>query len=131
MNRMHELSIAEQILDILAEEAALLEVREVLSATVRVGRLVQVEPDNLLFCLGVLKEQREETRNTEFVIEEEPLDLVCRECGHRTVASDLIFLCAACHSGKVDVLAGDSLEVSSMEVDLFEGGCQAECDGGQ
>ncbi|ATY84665.1 hypothetical protein CVV65_06700 [Kyrpidia spormannii] len=127
---MHELSIAESIVTIAAEEAARLGSR-VRSAVVRVGRLVQIEPENLLFCLGILREDREETRGAEFTIEEESLQLLCRECGHKTVTSEVVFACAACRSSKVDVVAGDALEILSMEVDVGESGCEPECPGSQ
>ncbi len=117
---MHELSIAEQIIRIVANEGADANAVRVTGASVSVGRMMAVERDNLLFCLDVLKKSDPLTEHTVFAVEEEKLQLQCKACGHVTVTGEFLFACEACHSQGVDVIGGGQLEVSYLEVS-FDG----------
>ena len=117
---MHELGIAEEIVRIVAKEGARARAARVVGATVAVGRLMAVETDNLLFCLNVLKKGDPLTEHTAFTVNEEGLQLRCRACGHVAVAAEFLFVCEACRSRDVDVIGGEQLEVSSLEVESDE-----------
>ncbi len=117
---MHELSIAEEIVRIVAKEGASVKAVRVSGASVSVGRLMAVETDNLLFCLDVLKKSDPLTEHTIFTVEEEQLQLRCKACDHVTVTDEFLFACEACHSQAVDVIGGEQLEVSYLEVESHE-----------
>ena len=128
---MHELGIAEEIVRIVAKEGANAHAARVVGATVSVGRLMAVETDNLLFCLNALKKGDPLTEHTVFTVNEEGLQLRCRVCGHVAVAAELLFACEACRSRDVDVIGGEKLEVSSLEVELDEDRREKECAGSE
>jgi hydrogenase nickel incorporation protein HypA/HybF len=128
---MHELSIAEQILHIVVEEAERLGDCQVLSAQIKVGRLMQVEVDGLLFCLDTMKDYWPQTAKTVFTVEEVPLELECEDCGQWTKTYEYRFACASCGSQKVELKSGDTIEVSSMEVSLDESESGEKCNASQ
>lgn len=129
---MHELSIAQEIVRIVAREGANANAVRVSGASVSVGRLMAVETDNLLFCLDVLKKGDPLTEHTVFSVEEEELQLRCKACSHVTVTDAFLFACGACHSPGVDVIGGEQLEVSYLEVECDgEDRREAKCDGSE
>ncbi len=126
---MHELSIAQEIVRIVAKEGASVHAVRVIGASVSVGRLMAIETDNLLFCLDVLKKNDPLTEHTVFMVEEERLQLRCKACGHVTVTGEFLFACEVCRSQGVDVIGGEQLEVSCLEVECDEDWRETECDG--
>ncbi len=113
---MHELSFAQEIVSLVAQEARDLGVSRVVSVTVTVGRLMAVETDNLWFGLDVLKSQFGETSQTVFSLVEQSVRLHCSHCGQTTDMQNWAFACKTCGSHQVEVVAGDILEVTDMEV---------------
>lgn len=112
---MHELSIAQSILDtVLAErESRGLEVVD--SVTVRVGALSGVFPDALEFCFEAIRLETP-LANTRLVIDPVPITVRCRDCAAVTKVEDFLFVCPVCDSVHVNVESGYELEVTSLEV---------------
>jgi hydrogenase nickel incorporation protein HypA/HybF len=110
---MHELSIAEAIVDVAARHAA---GRPVSKVEVKVGHLRQVVPDALDFAFELV------TRGTalegaELVIEEVPAAGRCRECRAESVMTGFPLCCARCGGLEVEVLAGEELSVEALELE--------------
>ena len=108
---MHELGIAEQILEIVAERSGGSRVTRVV---LEVGALTAVLPDALRFCFDVA------SRDT--VAEGARLDIVeqaararCRACGAETEIVEPWGLCA-CGGADLHWLAGRELRIREMEV---------------
>ncbi|MGW0042018.1 hydrogenase maturation nickel metallochaperone HypA/HybF [Rhodococcus sp. NPDC003348] len=108
---MHELSIAQSVVDAVCERAG---DRRVHSVRVEVGVLCAVIPDSMQFCFELV------TAGT--VAEGARLDIDtpagaghCRACGSDFPLSDPILLCA-CGSADVQVRSGRELRIVSMEV---------------
>ena len=113
---MHELSIAGAVVDTALKHAA---GRRVTTVTVRAGALRQVVGDSLEFYFGIV------TRDTlcegaRLELEVVPARLSC--CGSEWEVDWPDFRCAAC-GGAATVVAGDELEVESIEVE--EAACTA------
>jgi hydrogenase nickel incorporation protein HypA/HybF len=108
---MHELSIAESIVDSVLQRTG---DRQVHVVRVRVGRLTAVVPDALQFCFELaaagtpLEGARLDVDETEALVH-------CRTCEKDVAVADLILLCA-CGSADVDVVSGRELQVASVEV---------------
>jgi hydrogenase nickel incorporation protein HypA/HybF len=109
---VHELSICAAIASI-AERVA--DGRRVERVRVDIGQLRQVVPETLeqnwaMVVLGtVLEGSVLEARDVPAVIQ-------CRSCGQRTELSAPFFECAACGSRTTDVVGGDELLVTSIDV---------------
>jgi hydrogenase nickel incorporation protein HypA/HybF len=109
---MHELSIATAVLDIAQRHA---EGRRVTAVRLRVGALRQVVPSSLAFAWEVLTR---EGPCAGAVLEQEPVPALarCPACGDERALDEPLLGCPAC-GGRVEVLAGDELEVESIEVE--------------
>ena len=108
---MHELSIAGAVVDTALRHA---EDRRVLVVNLRVGRLRQVIPDSLAFYFDIVSRDTlvEGARLEQVVV---PVRMRCEACAHEW-EPELMFRCPEC-SGAGEVLAGDELEVDSIEVE--------------
>lgn len=108
---MHELAIAESVVEAVLERTGDRQVRLV---CLRVGRLSGVVPDALSFCFELA------TAGTALdgagLEIEAPTGLGhCRACDRDFALDDLILLCD-CGSADVEVVAGRELQVMSVEV---------------
>ena len=108
---MHELSVASAVVDTALRHA---EERRVLVVTLRVGELRQVIPDSLAFYWDIVTRDTlaEGARLDQVVI---PARMRCGECAGEW-EPELMFRCPSC-GGAGEVLAGDELEVDSIEVE--------------
>jgi hydrogenase nickel incorporation protein HypA/HybF len=113
---VHELSIAGAVVDTALKHAA---GRRVKVVTVRAGALRQVVPDSLEFYFGfVTRDTGCEGAQLELI--EVPARLRC--CGEEWQVDFPDFRCAEC-GGAAEIVAGDELEVESIEVE--EAACTA------
>jgi hydrogenase nickel incorporation protein HypA/HybF len=108
---MHELSIANGIVEVCAEHACGARVTRVL---VEIGKLSIVAPDAVRFCFDAC------ARDT--VVEGAALEIIetpgrarCRDCGGEVPLEQLVGRCA-CGSTNLRVIAGDELKIREMEV---------------
>ena len=108
---MHELSIAGAVVDTALRHA---EDRRVLVVTLRVGEMRQVIPDSLAFYFEIVARETlvEGARLEQIVV---PARMRCGECAGEW-EPELMFRCPSC-GGAGEVLAGDELEVDSIEVE--------------
>ncbi len=110
---MHELSIAQAIVDVAIRHAA---GRRVVKVEVKVGHLRQVAPDSLRFAFGLVA-QGTALDGAELAIARIPAAGRCRDCGAESVMDDFPLRCARCGALDVEVLAGEELVVDALELE--------------
>jgi hydrogenase nickel incorporation protein HypA/HybF len=110
---MHELAIAEAVIDIAAVHAA---GRRVTAVYVKVGRLRQVVPAALEFSFALAAEGTP-VQGARLEIEHVPAGGVCRACGRESELDAFPLSCAACGGLDVEVIRGEELLVDSLECD--------------
>jgi len=108
---MHELAIAESIVDAVCEKAA---GRTVHRVTIRIGALTAVVPAAMRFCFDLAVEGTV-ADGAELAIEQRAGAALCRGCGATVSLVDAILLCP-CGSADLAVTAGRELQIVSMEV---------------
>ncbi len=108
---MHELSIAESVVEAVLERTG---DARVTTVRLRVGRLSGVVPDALQFCFELVAAGTA-LEGAELEIEEPTGRAHCRNCNDDFNTNDLILLCR-CGSADVEVVAGLELAVASVEV---------------
>jgi hydrogenase nickel incorporation protein HypA/HybF len=112
---MHELSIASALVGTVEKHAG---GRPVAVVNLRVGTLRQVVPDSLEFYFDfVTKDTVCEGARLE--IEVVPARLRCDDCGDEWHLDETLFRCA-CGSTDVEIVAGNELEVESIEIEEDE-----------
>lgn len=108
---MHELSIAEGIVEVATRHAA---GRHVVGVEVKVGHLRQVVPDSLHFAFGLVA-QGTALDGAELRIEHVPASGRCRGCGAESVLEDFPLRCGRCGGLDLEMLAGEELLLDALE----------------
>jgi hydrogenase nickel incorporation protein HypA/HybF len=113
---MHELSIAQSIIDTVrrtADENGYLLVVEI---GLRIGALTDIVPDALRFGFEIAVKATP-LESTRLVIETIPIGASCRSCGRDFVVEQFLFVCPACGGSNLTTKSGDELEIAYIEVD--------------
>ena len=111
---MHELSVCQELVA-QVEQLAIQERARVCSITLRIGPLSGVEPALLeqAYPLAVAGTALSAAR---LVIEALPVRVHCRRCLQDTEAAANRMLCAHCGDWRTELLSGDELLLSSVEL---------------
>ena len=110
---MHELSIADAVLQIVTRHAA---GRRVERVELRVGHLRQVVPSALEFAWELVTEGTP-AEGAELAMEEVPATVRCASCAGESELRAFPAQCARCGGLDVDVTGGDELLVDALEIE--------------
>ncbi len=126
---VHEVSVVSTLVDATIRELQKYNVTKVNSITVRIGDLTNLGEEQMSFAYEIV------TRGTilegsEFIIEKEPIELVCDSCGYEGPANVIsdpdfdthsipILACPKC-GGSVKVTKGQSCVVKCMDIEEAE-----------
>ena len=113
---MHELSIAQAIVDVVLEEASKADARRIASVTLTIGELSGVVEEQLLFCLPVVAKDTA-VEGAKIVVERVEGQGFCRSCGRPYHMTHLLDPCPECGEYTSDVRQGRQLAVASLEVE--------------
>lgn len=112
---MHELSLAEGLIEILTEEASKQAYRQVRKVVLEIGEFSHVAPDAMRFCFEIAAQGS--------VAEGAVLDLTfrqamgeCRRCGESVVMHSRYDACPACGAYGIRVVEGEDMSIKYIEV---------------
>jgi hydrogenase nickel incorporation protein HypA/HybF len=113
---MHELGIANSVLDTARAEARLRPSMRLTKIVVRVGDLAGVDPDALSFCFGAL------VKETDFEpvvleIERRPQRHRCPRCANEFVVINYDTTCPVCGETTTAFVSGNELELAYLEME--------------
>ena len=112
---MHELAIAQNILEIVRQSVPEEQAPDVKWVRIRVGQLSGVIPDSLEFCFSAIVGETD-MPGAGLAIEEVPPVSRCKKCGHRFQIEDMAFVCPECKSTDLELIAGRELQVVEIEL---------------
>jgi hydrogenase nickel incorporation protein HypA/HybF len=110
---VHELSIAQAIVDVAARHAG---DSRVVRVHVQVGRLRQVVPSALEFAFELCAHGTP-VSGAELELEVLPVLVTCRACGAQSSPSAFPLACDGCGGLSVDVTRGEELRVQSLDLE--------------
>lgn len=113
---MHEMSVAQNILDIVRQHVPAERAPAVTSVRVRVGGLSGIIADSLEFCFSAIVAETPLGR-ARLEIERVAAACDCQDCSARFEPEHLIFLCPGCGSGRARLISGNDLQVVHVELD--------------
>jgi hydrogenase nickel incorporation protein HypA/HybF len=119
---MHELSIAQSVLEIACRHAA---GRRVTKVELKVGHLRQVVPAALVFSFELVA-QGTCVEGAELAIEAVPACGACRHCGAESRLSEFPLQCGACGGFDLQIVTGEELAVESLELEETENGADRD-----
>ncbi|HBA83861.1 MAG TPA: hydrogenase maturation nickel metallochaperone HypA [Verrucomicrobia bacterium] len=112
---MHELSLMENTLAIVFEEARRHGSDRVTGLRMRVGSMSGVVPEALEFAFEALTEGTP-AAGAKLYIERIPLACYCSACGNEFEPPPHSFECPVCKTPSMDIRKGRELEIISIEV---------------
>lgn len=112
---MHELSLAQNIIEIIQQSVPHAHHRDVRSVCVRVGAFTNVLADSLVFCFEALRPDAG-MDEAQLEIVHVPARVTCQRCDTTEVLDELLPLCPQCGSRSVTVIEGNELLVTSIEI---------------
>lgn len=125
---MHELSMADAMVKTILDVAEKNDATEVLEATIEVGKLTMLNPEQLKFLLDVLVENTL-LENATINIEEVPVAIKCNACDYIGAAnmddSDhylAIVKCPECNERDLEITAGRECNVKNIKIEKEDDG---------
>lgn len=113
---MHEMGIANAVIEAVRAEAALHPEARFLKVGLRIGELAGVDPDALTFCFESLL-RGTDLEPMALEIEPSPRRHRCPRCQGVFTVIEYETACPACGEKKTDCIAGDELEIAYLEMD--------------
>ncbi|MBI1209158.1 MAG: hydrogenase maturation nickel metallochaperone HypA [Azospirillum sp.] len=113
---MHELSLAQGIIDVIREQAATQSFARVRRVRLQIGALSHVEPESIAFCFdAACRDTVAEGARLE--IERPPGQAYCLACAATVTIAARPDPCPRCGGHQLMVVGGDELRVLELEVD--------------
>ena len=113
---MHELSIAQHIIEIISGQCRKSGYSRIESVNLRIGRASGIMSDALLFAFDAIKVDTM-ARDAALHIEEVPVTGLCRDCGSSfIVEEEYILFCPQCKGNSFHITAGREMDIVDMEV---------------
>ena len=112
---MHELSIAQSILDIIQQHVEQKDWERVRTVHLKIGTMAGVVPDSLVFSFQVITAETP-LKQAQLAIESIPFRIQCNACKEVTESEYAFVQCSKCGSTDTTVLSGSELNVAEIEI---------------
>lgn len=113
---MHELSLAQSILNIVNEHVPPSRIAAVRRVRVDIGRLSGVVADSLDFCFTALVAETS-LQHARLELNTIPLRLSCADCQDTFESAGDVFRCPSCNGSQITVVSGMELGVAEIELE--------------
>lgn len=113
---MHELSIAQAVLEALNKALASHPLARVIAVHLRVGEFSGVDPDSLSFCFSALT-RGTHLEDSRLAMEWVPLRHRCAPCGREFQVVDYDYACPLCGNTATERTSGQELDLVSLEIE--------------
>jgi len=114
---MHELSVAQEILEIVNQYVPDPKPNTVKSVKVKVGKLSNILTDSLTFCFDVITSDTPLSGVSLEVIQI-PIKINCTGCNQESEIEPPVFACPICGNNQIKIISGTELWVD--EIELFD-----------
>lgn len=112
---MHELSLAEDMLSLIEDQAKQESFTRVEKVILEVGQLSHVEAEAMHFCFdSVMRGSIGDAAALE-IVSTEGIGL-CNQCGAKTVMEHIYDPCQKCGDFGLNILQGDQVKIKALEV---------------
>ncbi len=112
---MHEMALAEGVVDLVAEEAKRQGFTEIKAIVLEIGMLSHVAPEAMLFCFDAVSRDTI-AEGAKLVIKRVPGAGWCLDCAKTVPLSERFGACPECGRHHVQMTAGDEMKVRELEV---------------
>ena len=113
---MHEVSVAQNIVEIVISEAEKVRAVKVTQVVLSIGKLAGIENEALLFAWDIVTKNNI-AAGSKLIIEDIPGMAKCQSCQHEFETTDYFSVCEKCGDFKTDIIKGKELQVKSIDID--------------
>ncbi len=113
---MHEMSLAENMLQIIEESARTQNFQRVRTVVLEIGALSAVEPDAMRFCFDAVT-RGSIAEGARLEILDRPGEGWCTECSKTVLLRERFGLCPECGGARVEITSGNEMRVKELEVE--------------
>ena len=114
---MHELSVAQEILEIVNQYVSDPKPNTVKSVKVKVGKLSNILTDSLTFCFDVITSDTP-LSGVRLEVIQIPVKINCSGCNQESEIEPPVFACPICGNNQIKIISGTELWVD--EIELFD-----------
>ena len=115
---MHELSIAQSIVDAVEARAMECSATKVKSIRLRIGEANSIVPDSLTFCFEMLTSLDPILDGAQLLIEFVPHLARCASCDSDFLVKNFIAQCPTCSGWSNDLVSGNEFQILEMEIEV-------------
>jgi hydrogenase nickel incorporation protein HypA/HybF len=125
---MHELAIAQSIVEVVDESATAHHAARVQSVSLRIGEAHAVMVDSLTFCFEMLTNADPVLNGAQLKLETVPHRARCQQCNDEFVIRNFVAQCPRCQTWSNEIVSGLEFQVFAMEFepDLVQTGRREE-----
>lgn len=113
---MHELPVAQSLLEISLRHAEQAKASRILRLNITIGQLSTIVDDSVQFYWDLIAEGTL-AQNATLVFNRVPARLECQECQTVYSLGENDFRCPACHSDQVTLLSGTEFSIDSIDIE--------------
>jgi hydrogenase nickel incorporation protein HypA/HybF len=113
---MHELSVTEQLLEIVLDHARKAEAKRVLKVNLVIGELTGFVGESIQFCFDMLSKETE-AESASLSISRIPAKATCKQCKMEFHPEGMEWFCPACGGPAEEVMGGREFYVESIEIE--------------
>ena len=111
---MHELSIIENIIEIILKELPKHGIQKVESISLRIGKMRQVVPEAMQFGFECVSKDTP-LEGAKLIIENVPIKGRCSKCGYEFILENWLDNCPNCQEDYIETISGKELEIAEFE----------------
>ncbi len=112
---MHELAIAEQIVQVVMTQVEAHNIERVTCVRIQIGNALSVVGDSLAFSFEMIASFTPQLEGTQLLIDTVPHRARCRSCQQEFTVQQHILQCPSCKKWDADVISGTEFRVLDME----------------
>ncbi len=114
---MHELAIAQSIVEVVEERATGCNAAHVKSVRLKIGEASGIVADSLTFSFEMLTSLEPVLAGAQLLIDVVPHRARCRHCASEFTIINFVAQCPTCQEWSNDVVSGTELQILEMEIE--------------
>lgn len=114
---MHEISIAQNLLDLIDETVKKHNGKAVSRVTIKIGKLSSVEPPLLQTAFDALK-GKTVAENANLIIHIQEIVAICNTCNRVFTLNGFDLQCPQCKSSDIDIVEGRDMVLESLDIEF-------------
>ncbi len=115
-DKIHELSITEEILRVSLENAYFERAKRILAIHIKIGEITGFNPESIQFYFSIISKGTI-AENAELKMEVVPSSAKCLKCGKVYSIQERVLICPYCGDINSEILTGKDVIIETLEVE--------------